>query len=145
MKSEELKDPESQGSGSFVLYAHVVAKTSAKKPERLGIFHQLGDYGIALMYAGSASQSPQPLLHALLAFVVLVNTATTRGPLCAYSRTPRRVHDSIDLLAVIGAFIAAFIVRSDVAGVVVLGTIAVVHLFIIYTTRVLKRAKHSVA
>ena len=122
-----------------------MAKTSETKPERLGIFHQLGDYGIALMYAGSASQSPQPLLHALLAFVVLVNTATTRGPLCAYSRTPRRVHDVVDLLAIFAAFIAAFVVRDDVAGVVILAAIAVVHLFIIYTTRVLKRAKHSVA
>ena len=122
-----------------------MAKTKETKPERLGIFHQLGDYGIALIYAGSASQSPQPLLHVLLALVVLVNTATTRGPLCAYSRTPRRIHDIVDLVAVIGAFIAAAIVRNEVAGVVVLVAIAIVHLFIIYTTRVLKRAKHSVA
>ena len=117
----------------------------ATKPERLGIFHQIGDYVVALMYAGSASQSPEPLLHVVLALAVLVNTATTRGPLCAYSRIPRRVHDAIDLVAVVGALASAFILRNDLGGVVVLIAIGVVHLFIIYTTLVHKRAKYSVA
>jgi len=146
MRKRKRERSRVKDSGSFLIYDHVVAASSSSahrvaKPARLGLFHQLFDYAIALVLATAATQGAKPVVPGVLALCVLVNAAATRGPLSAYRLIAVSVHNTIDAMLVLAILVSAAVLRDDTSRSVTLVGAGLAYSFIIYTTRVFKRAK----
>ncbi|MEI8321712.1 MAG: hypothetical protein WCG49_01195 [Actinomycetes bacterium] len=111
------------------------------KTKRLGLFHQLADYVVALGFLILISRSAYPYILGALGFVALFNSSTTPGPLSAYRFMPRKLHNALDLALVLGALIAGSIGSQSVSNRSSLFALAILQGFIIYLARVTKHAR----
>ncbi|HRE01048.1 MAG TPA: hypothetical protein PLV68_07085 [Ilumatobacteraceae bacterium] len=69
--------------------------------------HQVAEYVIAAAFVASGLQSPTPIVPSMLGVLVLLNVATSQGPLSAFRLFPRRVHQVLDLALIALIAIAA--------------------------------------
>ncbi len=113
----------------------------SSRGQRLGIFHQLSDYAVALGFLVLITRATYPLLLAVLGLVALLNAASTQGPLAAYRLVPRKIHNAIDMALVLGAVVAGSIGSQSTANRFSLFALALIQGFIIYLSRVTKHAR----
>ena len=109
--------------------------------ERLGIFHQSGDYLVAALLLLSLARTDSPAWPLVIGVIGLVNAATTRGPLAAYRRMPLPLHGAIDVGIVVASIIGAVAVRSNTTDALVLMCAAVLEGTIVWLSRAVDRAK----
>ncbi|NDG66903.1 MAG: hypothetical protein EBY23_08355 [Actinobacteria bacterium] len=113
----------------------------SSRGQRLGLFHQVSDYAVALGFLVLITRATYPLLLALLGLVALLNAATTQGPVAAYRLVPHKIHSGIDMALVLGAVVAGCIGSQSTANRFSLFALALIQGFIIYLTRVTKHAR----
>jgi hypothetical protein len=118
-----------------------VVQHKSSRAQRLGLFHQVGDYAVALGFLILITRATYPLVLAILGLIALLNAASTQGPLAAYRLMPRKIHDAIDMALVLGAVLAGSIGSQPVANRFSLFALAVIQGFIIYLSRVTKHAR----
>ena len=121
----------------FSSYSHGVAS----RRERLGIFHQGGDYLVAALLLLSLARSDSPAWPLVIGVVGLANAAMTRGPLAAYRRVPLPAHAAVDVGLVVACLVGAFVVRSNTTDSLVLVSAAVLEGIIVWLSRTADRAK----
>ena len=121
----------------FPSYSHGVTS----RRERLGIFHQGGDYFVAALLLLSLARSDSPAWPLVIGVVALANAAMTRGPLAAYRRVPLPAHAVVDAGLVIACLIGAFFVRSNTTDSLVLVSAAVLEGTVVWLSRAVDRAK----
>ena len=113
----------------------------ATKPERLGLFHQTGDYLVAALLLLSLSRSAVAVWPLVLGIVALGNAAMTRGPLAAFRRIPLGVHRAIEVGLVVACCVGAVAVREHGVDAVALVAAAVLQGGIVWLSHVAGRAK----
>lgn len=113
----------------------------ATKPERLGLFHQMGDYLVAALLLLSLSRSAAVVWPLALGVVALGNAAMTRGPLAAFRRIPLAVHRSIDVGFVVTCCVGAVVVREHGGDAAALVAAAVLQAAVVWLSHVADRAK----
>jgi hypothetical protein len=116
-------------------------KESRDPGQRLGLFHHISDYAIAIVFLMISARANNVVWPVVIGAVALLNAASTQGPLAAYRTIPRRVHGVIDFGIVAAAIVGAIAVRNnsgDALGLVALGILQLVN---IYLSGVLKRAR----
>lgn len=132
-----MKGPgESPGPFAFSSYSRGVTRR-----ERLGIFHQSGDYLVAALLLLSLARSDSPAWPLVIGVVCLANAAMTRGPLAAYRRVPMSVHGTVDVGLVVACLVGAVVVRSNTTDSLVLVSAAVLEATIVWLSRTVDRAK----
>jgi hypothetical protein len=118
-----------------------VTQPKASRGQRLGLFHQVSDYAVALGFLILITRAVYPLLLAILGLVALLNAASTQGPLAAYRFVPRKIHNAIDAALVLGAVVAGSMGSQSTANRFSLFALALIQGFIIYLARVTKHAR----
>ena len=118
-----------------------MTQPKASPGQRLGLFHQVSDYAVALGFLILITRAVYPLLLAILGLVALLNAASTQGPLAAYRFVPRKIHNAIDAALVLGAVVAGCIGSQSTANRFSLFALALIQGFIIYLARVTKNAR----
>lgn len=105
--------------------------------------HQLVEYLLGIGAIATGAQSPKPLYPCIAGGLLLLNGASTEGPLAAFKLIPRRFHRFGDIVVILFMAIAAVVASGsiDVSGRVVLIGLAVVHTFVTLRTDYSKRAK----
>jgi hypothetical protein len=63
--------------------------------------HQGAEYLIGIVFVAQGLQSPTPMVPTLLGGLVVLNTATAKGPLAAFQVVSRRVHRVLDAVLVL--------------------------------------------
>jgi hypothetical protein len=109
--------------------------------ERLGIFHQGGDYLVAALLLLSLARSDSPAWPLVIGVVGLANAAMTRGPLAAYRRVPLPAHALVDVGLVVACVVGAVVVRGNTTDSLVLVSAAVLEGTIVWLSRTVDRAK----
>lgn len=109
--------------------------------ERLGLFHQTGDYLVAALLLLSLARAEVPAWPLVIGVVGLVNAAMTRGPLAAYRRIPMSLHGIVDVGLVVACLVGAVAVRSHTTDAVVLVCAAVLEATVVWLSRAVDRAK----
>lgn len=79
--------------------------------ERLGLFHQLGDYLVAALLLTSLARAQVVAWPLVLGLAALANAAMTRGPLAAFRSISLRAHRIIEMAIVCAAIVGAVFVR----------------------------------
>jgi len=113
----------------------------ATKPERLGLFHQMGDYLVAALLLLSLSRSEVVAWPLLLGIVALGNAAMTRGPLAAFRRIPLGAHRAIEVGFVIACGVGVVVVHEHGVDAAALVAAAVLQGSIVWLSHVAGRAK----
>lgn len=82
------------------------------------------------------AQSPEPLYPCVAGALLLVNAATTHGPIAAFRLVPRQLHRVFDIVLVVLMLVAAVVARSniDASGRGMLVAFAVAHAFVTWRT-----------
>lgn len=111
------------------------------KPERLGLFHQTGEYFIAALLLLSLSRSAVVAWPLVLGVIALGNAAMTRGPLAAFRRIPLVVHRVIEVGFVVACCVGAVSVRKHGVDAAALAAAAVLQGGIVWLSHVAGRAK----
>ncbi len=75
--------------------------------------HQVAEYVIGVALVGSGVQSPNPTVPAVLGGLVIVNAAIVDAPLGAFALVGRRVHRLVDIVLVLGGFVATVLPGLD--------------------------------
>jgi hypothetical protein len=101
----------------------------------------VSDYAVALGFLILITRAVYPLLLAILGLVALLNAASTQGPLAAYRFVPRKIHNAIDAVLVLGAVVAGSMGSQSTANRFSLFALALIQGFIIYLARVTKHAR----
>jgi len=112
-----------------------------QRRERLGLFHQMGDYfvgAILLLSLGRADVVAWPLV---IGAVGLANAAMTRGPLAAFRRVSIRVHGVADVGVVVACLVGAVAVRDNTTDALVLGSAALLQSVVVWLARSVDRAR----
>jgi hypothetical protein len=104
--------------------------------------HQLVEYLLGIGAIATGAQSPKPLFPCIAGGLLLLNGASTEGPLAAFKLIPRRLHRFGDIVVVLFMVIAALVAGDsiDSSGRVVLLGLAGVHTFVTLRTDYSKRA-----
>jgi hypothetical protein len=118
-----------------------VKQPKASRGQRLGLFHQVSDYTVALGFLVLITRAVYPVLLAILGLIALLNAASTQGPLAAYRFVPRKIHNAIDAALVLGAVVAGCIGSQSTTNRFSLFALALIQGFIIYLARVTKNAR----
>ena len=118
-----------------------MTQPKASRGQRLGLFHQVSDYAVALGFLVLITRAVYPVLLAILGLIALLNAASTQGPLAAYRFVPRKIHNAIDAALVLGAVVAGCIGSQSTANRFSLFALALIQGFIIYLARVTKNAR----
>ncbi|MEI7618578.1 MAG: hypothetical protein WCK14_08150 [Actinomycetota bacterium] len=63
--------------------------------------HQGAEYLIGIVFVAQGLQSPTPMVPTLLGGLVVLNTATAKGPLSAFQMMNRRAHRVLDAVLVL--------------------------------------------
>ena len=111
------------------------------KPDRLGLFHQAGDYLVAALLLLSLSRSAVVWWPLVLGAVALVNAAMTRGPLAAYRKIPLSLHRAVDHGFVAACGVGAIAVREHGVDAVVLIAAAVLQATVVWLSHAAGRGK----
>lgn len=69
--------------------------------------HQLSEYLIGVALVAQGLQEKDPVVPAIAGIVVIVNVSIVRGPLGAFKWVGRKTHRWLDLIVMIGIFVAA--------------------------------------
>jgi len=98
--------------------------------------HQVVEYLFGLGAIAWGAQSPEPLYPCLAGALLLVNAATTHGPIAAFRLVPRRMHRVFDVVIVVLMLVAAVVARDgiDASGRGMLVAFAVAHAFVTWRT-----------
>lgn len=113
----------------------------SEKRERLGLFHQIGDYFVAALLLLSLSRSAVIAWPLVLGLVALANAAMTRGPLAAYRRISLAAHRAIEVGFVAACCTGAVLVRSHGVDAAALAAAGLLQAAIIWLSHVAGRAK----
>lgn len=107
--------------------------------------HQFVEYLLGIGAIATGAQSPKPLYPCLAGALLLLNGASTEGPLAAFKLIPRRLHRFGDIAVILFMVIAAVVAHREIdsAGRVVLVGLAIVHTFVTLRTDYSKRAKKN--
>jgi len=98
--------------------------------------HQIVEYLLGIAAIAVGAQSAEPLLPCVAGALLLLNAASTEGPLAAFRLVPRRFHRLLDdLLVVMLVAMAVFGgSRVDSTGRILLVGLAVVLAFVTWQT-----------
>jgi hypothetical protein len=116
-------------------------KESRDPGQRLGLFHHVTDYAIAIVFLMISARADNVVWPVVIGAVALINAAATRGPLAAYRTIPRSVHGVIDFGIAAAAIVGAVVVRNDSGDALGLAALGILQLVNIYLSGVLKRAR----
>ncbi|MBM3729226.1 MAG: hypothetical protein FJW44_00160 [Actinobacteria bacterium] len=111
------------------------------KPARLGLFHQAGDYIVAVLLLLSLSRAEAGVWPLAIGAFGLVNAAATRGPLAAYQRIPLPVHGAIDTALIAACVVGAVAVRGNTTDALVLASAALLQGTNVWLSRAVDRVK----
>lgn len=85
------------------------------------VVHQAVDYAVGFALAAAATRSPDQVLLALSAVVVIASTAMFDGPLAAFRVFPAGAHRVVDVaLAVVGTALAVTVDADPLTRLVLL-------------------------
>jgi len=103
--------------------------------------HQFVEYLLGIGAIATGAQSPKPLFPCIAGGLLLLNGASTEGPLAAFKLIPRRFHRFGDIAVILFMVVAAVTAGEtiDTAGRIVLVGLAVVHTFVTLRTDYSKR------
>ena len=111
------------------------------KPERLGLFHQAGDYLVAALLLLSLSRSSVVAWPLVLGVIALANAAMTRGPLAAYKRVPLAAHRIVEVGFIMTCCVGAVSVRRHGVDAAALVAAAVLQASIVWLSHVAHRTE----
>jgi hypothetical protein len=107
--------------------------------------HQIVEYLLAVGAIATGAHTPNPALPCIAGGLVLLNAASTEGPLSAFKLIPRSLHRILDMVLV-GAMLVASVAAGhlvDTTGRVLLIGLGLVLAFISWNTDYSKRAKRT--
>lgn len=112
----------------------------AQRRERLGFFHQLGDYFVAAVLLLSLGRAEVPSWPLVIGTMGLANAAMTRGPLAAFRRVPLGLHAVADVGVIMACLVGAVAVRGNTTDAFVLGSAALLQVVVVWLARSVDRA-----
>ena len=116
------------------------SREMAQRRERLGLFHQFGDYFVAALLLLSLARTEVPAWPLVVGVVGLANAAMTRGPLAAFRRVSLGLHAVADIGVVVACLVGAVAVRSNTTDAFVLGSAALIQAVVVWLARSVDRA-----
>ena len=105
--------------------------------------HQLAEYVLGAALAAIGLRSPTPIVPGVVAAMVILHAAITKGPLSAFQVLGRKSHRAVDV-AIIGFEVLAAVqpvFSVEASTRFIMGLIALVHAFIWWQTKYAERPK----
>ncbi len=105
--------------------------------------HQLVEYILGVVLVGSGTQSPEPLVPAVLGGVILLYAASTKSSVSAFRLLPRsfhRVGDPVVVALELGCAVQPW-VEADFGSRMIIAAIAMVHLFVWWQSSYTEKVK----